>query len=294
MERVACRFDPGWRRFADPAWLSGWDPRPFDLGDGATEVAALGAGPPLVLLPPLPGWKEAWLPAARLLARRFRVVTFDLRERFAAGDRWAALLADLDRVADAFAPGPLLLAGHSLGGALALRWAAARPDRVRALALSSAFARVTTPARGLAVRFVEQPVVLAALRLAPERAAHRLAAALARRGRWVFDARCDAATIGVVTHGVRTVAPALAAARVRLALALDARGEAAALRRPALVVAGERDTAFARTAAADLVRRIPGARAGASPGAGHLHPMSNAAWFAEVVGGWLAEHWARG
>lgn len=288
MTHVAPRLDAGWRRHADPAWLDGWEPRSFDLGDGTGDVVAIGAGPPLVLLPPLPGWKEAWAPCARRLARRFRVVTYDLRARFRGREPWAELLADLDRVAGAFAPGPLAVCGHSLGGALAQRWALARPGRVRALVLSSTFARVFMPAAGLAARLVEQPAVLAALRLAPERAAHRLAARLARREAWVFDRRCDAAVLGLVVHGVRTLPVAQAAARVRLALSHDARRDLPRLGCPALVVRGERDTVFARRAADELARLVPGAERAESPGAGHLHPMSNAAWFAEVVGDWCA------
>jgi pimeloyl-ACP methyl ester carboxylesterase len=290
---VGSRLDPGWRRFVDPAWLVGWKPMAFDLGDGFTEVVIMGEGPPLLLLPPLPGWKEAWAPVAGRLARRFRVVAPDLRERFGGPASWDALVADLDAVAGALAPGGTVLVGHSFGGALALRWALARPGLVRGLVLSSAFARVPATLAGFGARYVEQPLVLAALRTLPERAAHRLAAALARRRRWVFDPGCDPGTLGIVTHGVRTVSPALAAGRVRLALALDARSGLARLGCPALIVSGERDTPFAMRSADELASALPEAARAVSPGAGHLHPMSNAAWFAATVGDWCADLPAR-
>src|SRR5438093_3756490 len=81
LERVGVGIDPGWRECVDAAWLEGWSPQTFDLGDGVTEVVTMGQGPPLVLVPPLPGLKEAWLAVAAPLARRFRVVTFDVRCR---------------------------------------------------------------------------------------------------------------------------------------------------------------------------------------------------------------------
>ena len=60
----------GWRRHADPAWLPGWEPAPFELEGGSTEVVVMGEGPTLVLLPPLPGFKESWVACAAPLAGR--------------------------------------------------------------------------------------------------------------------------------------------------------------------------------------------------------------------------------
>src|SRR5262245_53218096 len=102
---VAIRLDEGWQRRVDPAWLEGWHPEPFDLGDGTTEVVVAGQGPPLLMLPPLPGYKEAWIAVAGHLSRRHWVITFDQRARFAGSPSWDTLLRDLTRVADAFAPG---------------------------------------------------------------------------------------------------------------------------------------------------------------------------------------------
>jgi len=58
---------------------------------------------------------------------------------------------------------------------------------------------------------------------------------------------------------------------------------------PALVIVGERESESFRGAAAELARLIPRARLEVSPGAGHLHPLSNAEWFAATIAGWLAE-----
>src|SRR5689334_20443724 len=140
--RVGARYPDGWRTQVPDDWLEGWSPTTFDLGDGTTEVVSLGSGPPLLLLPPLPGYKEAFLTLAPRLARRHRIVTFDLRQRFRGPPSWDALMADLEKVAQVFAPERAAVFGHSLGAALAMRWAAAHPTRVSALVLSSPFARV--------------------------------------------------------------------------------------------------------------------------------------------------------
>lgn len=284
--RIAIRLGEGWRSAA-PQWSATWHPRPFALAGGVTDVVEMGEGPTLLLLPPLPGFKEAWAPCATLLARRFRVVTFDLRERFTGRPSWDALLEDLERIADTLAPGAAVVVGHSLGGALAQRWALAHPDRVSALVLSSAFARVTTPPGDALARFVAQPLVLASQRWLPDALAVPLGRKLARARAWVYDPGCDDAVLALVRCGIRSVSPALALARVRLAFAHDLRAELPRLRVPTLLVVGERETAFARRATDELARLIPGAEVRVSPLAAHLHPLSSAGWLAETLTNWL-------
>src|SRR5262245_58531784 len=112
---VGAHLGVAWRDSVDPAWLVGWEPRRLTLDGGAAAVVVVGAGPPVVRVPPLPGSKEAWIAAARLLARRFRVVAFDLRCRFPGAPSWPAVHADFDRLLDSLAPGPLAIVGHSMG-----------------------------------------------------------------------------------------------------------------------------------------------------------------------------------
>src|SRR5258706_2280910 len=172
---IGMTLPAAWRQTVDPAWLAGWQPRPIALEGGSTEAVVMGEGPTLLLLPPLPGFKEAFVGVAAWFARTHRVVTYDLRARFAGPPTWEALLADLEHIAAALAPGSAHVIGQSLGGALAQRWALAHPERVEALVLSSSFAHVRTPAGHWRRRFLEQPLVLAGQRWLPERLARPLA-----------------------------------------------------------------------------------------------------------------------
>src|SRR4029453_17252383 len=158
-QATAARLAGGWQPKVDPAWLAGWEARPFALDAGATEVLVTGRGPTVLLLPGLPGYKEMWLAVARALAPRCRGVRWDLRPG-RDGEGWERPLRDLERIADAFAPGPAVVIGHSLGGALAQRWAARRPERVAALVLSSSFAKVGSVRGHWRKRVVEQLAVL--------------------------------------------------------------------------------------------------------------------------------------
>jgi pimeloyl-ACP methyl ester carboxylesterase len=293
MRSIAARLAEGWQGSADPAWLEGWVERDFELPGGTTRLVVMGEGPPLLLLPPLPGFKEAYVACARHLARRFRVVTYDLRSVFDGRPRWETLLDDLRRVVDATAPGLAAIAGHSMGGALAQRFALAHPERVASLVLSSSFARIVTPRSRWRARYLEQPAVLAVLRLLPEPRALDFASRLAARGGWVFDPRCDRHVLGLVVQGVRRVPLGLALERVRLAFDHDTRADLPRIGCRSLVIVGERESAAYRSAAAELERLIPRARLEVSPGAGHLHPLSNPEWFAATIGGCLIERSAR-
>jgi len=286
--RVGARLADGWRPHVDPAWLTGWQPERFALAHGETEVVAIGTGAPLLLLPPLPGWKEAWVGVAARLARSFRVITFDQRERFAGEDPWEEQLADLERIADAYAPGAAAVLGHSLGGALAQRWALRHPDRVAALVLSSSFARLESMPGQWRKRYVEQLAVLCGQRWLPERIAATLARSWAQRGAWVYDQKCDERTLAFVRHAIRRVPVGLAAARVRQAMTHDTRDALGALRCPTLIVTGELETPGAQAASDELARLIPGAVRMISPGVAHLHPISGAVWFADRVASWLS------
>lgn len=287
MPTITVRMGDAWRADAPPEWLEGWIPRRAPLDGGEAEYVEIGEGPPLLLLPPLPGFKEGYAPAARLLARTHRVIAPDLRTGFAPGTppsaRWRVLVADLERLCGHLGLGAVAVAGHSLGGALAQHWALEHPQRVRTLVLSSAFARVTSPPGGRAARWVEQPLVVAAQRLLPRAAALGIAARLAPRFGWVYDPRCDTAVRALVRHAICACPVRAGLGCVRLAFAHDTRSRLGALRAPVRLLVGEHDTALAREAARDLLDRCPGAALDVSPGAGHLHPLSNPEWFAERV-----------
>jgi pimeloyl-ACP methyl ester carboxylesterase len=287
MRGIGTHLPDGWRALVDPEWLAGWEPVSFELPGGTTQVVAMGEGPPLVLVPPLPGFKEAFLGIAHLLAPTFRVVTFDLRQRFEGRPSWEALVADLDRVIEAFAPGRPALLGHSLGGALAQHWTLAHPERTRALILSSSFPHVSGAPRHWRKRYLEQPVVLATQRFLPRRWARHWAGSFARRGAWVYDARCDERVRDFVGYGIRVLPFRVAFQCVGLAMSHDTRGSLASLRCPVLLVLGEREARWARDAHEEMARLLPHAERRVAPGVAHLHPLSSPRWLAETVTSWL-------
>jgi 3-oxoadipate enol-lactonase len=104
----------------------------------------------------------------------------------------------------------------------------------------------------------------------------------------VFEPRCDDHVLGLVIHGARHVPIGMALGRVGLAFGHDTRADLPRIACPTLVLVGELESSSYRAAAEELARLIPRARFAVSPGAGHLHPLSNAEWFATTIAEWAA------
>lgn len=97
------------------------------------------AARPVMLVHGMWDHSRSWDAVARELARHFHVIAPDLRghgdSEWAGADGYVlgAFVRDLADVMEAFSLNWFALVGHSLGGVLALRLAAAYPDRVAAL-----------------------------------------------------------------------------------------------------------------------------------------------------------------
>ena len=102
-----------------------------------------GTGPALVLIPGIQGRCE-WLdPTVAALSKEFRVVSSSLPGEPGSGrsvspDRgFDAFVGYVDRLLDARQIPAAIMCGVSFGGLVALRYAARRPQRARALILVS-------------------------------------------------------------------------------------------------------------------------------------------------------------
>ncbi len=100
-----------------------------------------GSGACIVFVPGLAGAKEWFNYQASGLSDRYRIVSYDLRrarKRAAhSGYTLDQLVDDLERLLSALHIHEATIAGHSLGGLIALQFAIAHPDRCSLLILSS-------------------------------------------------------------------------------------------------------------------------------------------------------------
>lgn len=115
-----------------------------------------GSGEPLIILHGLFGCWDNWHPVAKDLSRRFNVVVPDLRnhgrsfhsERF----DYDAMADDIRRLMDDLDVRRASLLGHSMGGKVALRFAALFPERLERLIVADITHRASRPVYAEAVR----------------------------------------------------------------------------------------------------------------------------------------------
>ncbi len=102
------------------------------------RLSIAGEGRALVLVPGMNGTGDLFYCQVPRLRRSFRVATYSLRED---AESFSVLAADLARVVDIVAPADrrAVIVGESFGGAVALTFALAYPDRVAALVVLNSF-----------------------------------------------------------------------------------------------------------------------------------------------------------
>jgi pimeloyl-ACP methyl ester carboxylesterase len=243
-----------------------------------------GDGPPLVLVPGMQGRWEWMTPTVEALARRFRVATYSLCGEPGAPPLAASFdgdLARLDEVCRALGPEPVVLVGVSFGGRIAVRYAAAHPERVRALVLASApgpgFELPAQQARWVARPRLSLPAFILT---APGRARPELRNVFPSwPDRLRFSARMLRHVLGAPMSSVR------AAHRIRLALADDVAAPARLVQVPTLLVTGEDGLDLLVPPAStrqyrDCIARTEVARL---DGTGHMGIITRAPLFASLV-----------
>jgi pimeloyl-ACP methyl ester carboxylesterase len=255
--------------------LRGFQPHVAEIGGLRTRYWVGGEGPPLVLVHGLAGAAVNFTELAPLLARRRRVLVPDLpghggTEALPAVETLGDLAAHVVAVAEHEEMAPAEVLGYSMGGVVALRLAAERPDAAAALVVLSSAGIVSTTLRARLALGVSTTV-------RPARPIARVRDEVARRprlralvfGRWGAEAPRELSPEAVdgflapqLEHtGVRAAARAL--------VRDDPRAYLERVRCPALVVWGARDRLTPLEDGFELARGL-GAPLRVLPGVGHL------------------------
>jgi len=230
--------------------------------EGGTIVwEAHGAGPPVVLVHGSGGSALSWWRQVPRLARRHRVIVYDVFGfGRSIGDPAARhprrLPGDLAAVLDAAGVARAALVCQSLGGWTGLPFALAHPERTAALVLSGSPGGVVTP--GIARDFAELPARMAAR---PGLAGMALALD--------YPAREPALAFLYEQIGARNPPDVIAAYAAGLREVAIPPERLAGFAVPTLLVAGEHDAFFSPSSLAEVAAAIPGARLHVFPGAGH-------------------------
>ena len=262
------------------------------------HIVEQGNGQALVLIPGLQGRWEYIRPAVVALSSVFRVITFPLCDEpspdfvFDAGRGFDCYVEQVRAVLDQCHVDRAIVCGISFGGLIALRFAAAHPDRTCALVLAS------TPGPGWHLRrrhevYARLPLLLGPLFLieTPWRLRRELAAAFPVR-----SARLRFASLQLKTLVHAPLSLARMACRARMMTRMDIAAECASVSAPTLVVTGERrlDHVVAVDESVGYVSLIRGARNVVLERTGHLGSITRPADFATIVRGFADDFLDRG
>jgi 3-oxoadipate enol-lactonase len=244
----------------------------------AAEIAFddVGSGAPLVLLHAFPLDRRMWWATASALAAHRRVISPDLRgfgeTPLAAPYSIADLADDLARLMDALGLSRATVGGMSMGGYVALAFAARHGARLEGLILADTRAGADSPearrGRDEAIALVEASGVQAYV----ERQIPRL----------LSPDASDALRAEVRALG-RQTPDAVIAGLVALRERPDRRGELPLIACPTLVMVGAQDALTPPAEAAAMAAAIPGARLVELPGAGHLSCLEAPGAFAAAL-----------
>ncbi|SNX88369.1 pimeloyl-ACP methyl ester carboxylesterase [Streptomyces sp. TLI_55] len=243
-----------------------------------------GSGPGLVLLPGVGGTSAlTWETLLAGLAAEHAVVLADLpgagRSPLPVGRLELDTLADqVVATAERAGLGDFVIAGPSLGAAVAITAAARHPDRVRAVITLSGFARPQTSLwLGLET--------WASLLARPDGTLHTFLTRLAFSEEYL--AGRTSATAQYLASRLMTTASGTAR-QIALALSVDLRRVLPTVMTPTLVVAAAADRFVAPQHSVDLANGLPGARLAAVPG-GHAATVEEPLRTLEILTSFLRD-----
>lgn len=251
------------------------------------HIESTGSGAPILLIH---GWgmhSGVWEEVAQRLAADFRVHSADLP---GYGYSKAEKITTLDAIIDELSAGfdePLAVCGWSLGGQIALRWAAREPGKVRRLILVAStpcFAQRADWACAMASDVLRQ---FAGDLVQDHAATLRRFIALQLRGSENERALLARLRERLFNRGE----PDMAALRAGLDILRDAdlRAELPHIRQPAMIVSGERDKLTPPEASRHMARTMPLARLVEVAGAAHVPFLSHPEIFIEQMKSFLHE-----
>jgi pimeloyl-[acyl-carrier protein] methyl ester esterase len=257
----------------------------------ALHAQITGRGRDLVLLH---GWGanlRVWDELARTLARRFRIIAIDLpgHGRSSWDPHATTPAAQAWRVCETLAPltTRYSLLGWSLGGQFALDLAAALPAAIERLVLVATTPKfLAAPGWRHGLKAAALDELAERLRADPGRALDEFLKLQVRGERPRTAARVlGKLAAALAIHGTPR-AEALACDLERLRNG-DLRAQLAAVRAPALVIAGGCDRVARAGAARALAAALPHGRCRTLMGAAHVPFLSHPRQFAKLVGGFL-------
>jgi|SRR5579864_467817 len=229
-----------------------------------------GSGPPVVLLHPFPVHHEFWLPAAKFLSSRYRLIMPDLRAHGESGSGEGPATMrkrafDVARVMDAAGVDRAPLIGVSIGGYTIFEFWRQFPSRATALVLCNTKAPADSPeARAERIKVADE-----VLRRGPEPFFEGFLPKVL--GETTRRLRPDLVE-GALRMMRKTSAEKVAGTQLGLAERPDSIPTLKTINVPTLIITGDEDTMTGVPEAELMKQKIPGAQMKVVAKAGHYSP----------------------
>jgi 3-oxoadipate enol-lactonase len=243
-----------------------------------------GSGSPILLVHGLGGSTAIWRQAAGPLSESFRVAAYDVRglgqsEAPAPPYSVEQLVADLHRLIEAVELEGLWLVGHSLGGAIALAFAAAHPELVRGVVGVAAPSVTPEAQRPMLVARAETALGDGMEAITEQHVLHGMPIAYREAN------RDEVATYRSIIAGSDPIGYA---ALCGVLETLDLRAQLGEIRAQALMIAGELDTIVPPAAVRATADAISVCEYVELDGCGHVVPFERPERLVELVGSFVA------
>ena len=242
-----------------------------------------GEGAPLLFVHGFPLSRGTWSKQVEAFKTSYRVIAPDLRglgesEATAGPVPMSRFAEDLYALLQHLGTGPVILAGHSMGGYVALAFAKAYPQALRALVLVGTKSGADTPEGATARHATAEKVRAEGVSVVVDAMAPKMLSA--------------SNTDTLMAASVRGfMAPSKPDGVIGALLGMAERPDAGAwlgdIRVPTLVMAGTDDTIIPPSESEALAKAIPGAQLKLIPQAGHLVAFEQAEVFNAALGDWL-------
>jgi pimeloyl-ACP methyl ester carboxylesterase len=244
-------------------------------------------GFPLLFIHGFPLNRSVWSKQVGAFKSKHRVIAPDLRgfgesESTAGPVAMSRYAEDIWALMQRLGTGPVILAGHSMGGYIALDLANRYPQAIRGLVLISTKSGKDTPEAAAKRRAMAEKVTKAGSAVVVDAMAPGMLSA----------SNTDEAMAASVRAFMSPANPeGIIGALLGMAVRPDAGDWLGNIRVPTLVITGADDTVMPPGESSAMAKAIPDARLVVIPGAGHLVAFEQAEAFNGAIQEWLA--WGR-
>jgi len=246
-----------------------------------------GQGPALVFVHGFPLSRGTWQRQVESFRSSHRVLAPDLRgfgDSDAPADAaplpMSQFAADVHALLEELGTGPVVLAGHSMGGYVALAFARQFPESVRGLVLVGTKAGADSAEAAAARRATAEKVKADGVGVVIDAMAPKMLAASNQDAVMTEEVRrfmASAKPVGVI------------GALLGMAERPDSTALLAQIAVPTLVITGSDDVIIPPAESEKLAQAIPGARLSSIPNAGHLVAFERPVEFNRVLAEWLGQ-----